>query len=125
MRLLLHNLLECKVRGCKPALSYPLSLQECEFSSNPTEFNADFIKSLLFKIDYSALLKTLAQIGKLTDSLPSTMPEEPYSEEFLQDLHRILLEVNVVSGKMVCECCKHVYLITDSIPNMLLEEEEL
>lgn len=134
MRLLVHNLLECKIKGCKPSSSYPLTLRSIEIKRNPTNYNPDFIKNLLTKIDYKAFLTSVEQIFKRTGScenfkdlgqIPDSLPEEPFSDEFLKTLHCYLLEIDIVNGEMVCENCKHTYTIVDSIPNMLLKKEEL
>lgn len=55
-------------------------------------------------------------------SLPEQGPEpgaEGLSEELLQRLHHILLEIHVVEGAMVCPNCSHVFPIRNGIPNMV------
>ena len=45
--------------------------------------------------------------------------------EFLRSAHRALLEIEVINGKLVCPESQRVFQITDGIPNMLLNEDEV
>src|SRR6266699_7195548 len=40
--------------------------------------------------------------------------------QLLQDLHRLLLETTIVTGKLVCGNCGHEYAIKEGIANFLL-----
>lgn len=42
------------------------------------------------------------------------------AEELEQDLHRLLLETTIQSGKLVCGNCGHEYAIKEGIANFLL-----
>ena len=46
--------------------------------------------------------------------------EEKGEEAIYQDLHKLLLETQVVEGKMVCGNCGHEYRIKEGIANFLL-----
>lgn len=41
-------------------------------------------------------------------------------EEDLKKLHTLLLETNIVSGKLVCGNCGHEYAVREGIANFLL-----
>lgn len=41
-------------------------------------------------------------------------------EQTLKDLHRLLLETQVIEGKLVCGNCGHQYVIKEGIANFLL-----
>jgi len=43
----------------------------------------------------------------------------------LKNMHRILMETHILEGKLICENCKRVYSISNWIPNMILEENEI
>ena len=45
---------------------------------------------------------------------------DPKDEQLLRDLHSLLLETQVVQGKMVCGNCGFEYRIKDGIANFLL-----
>ena len=47
------------------------------------------------------------------------------NEEVLQQIHHALLELEVMSGKLVCAHCGREYIIEQGIPNMLLREDEV
>lgn len=55
-------------------------------------------------------------------SLPETKPEGDAldDEQTLKDLHRLLLETQVMEGKLVCGTCGHQYTIKEGIANFLL-----
>ncbi|KAF0466638.1 hypothetical protein F8M41_026141 [Gigaspora margarita] len=120
MRLVVHNMLQCHVKGCN-SNNFPLRLFDVELEIHEIEFNPQFLQSLLPKLDWNAFISTANQIG--ITSLPQTLPEE-IDEDFLKNLHRILFETHIMQGKMVCSNCSHEYPIKEGIPNMLLNEEE-
>ncbi|KAF9580408.1 hypothetical protein BGW38_002961 [Lunasporangiospora selenospora] len=123
MRLITHNMLQCHVKGCN-ANNFPLDFQDVSLEQQEAELNEDFLRNMLGKIEYGALVATCLKLN-ITD-LPSTMPADANTnEEFLQALHRVMLETHVISGKMVCPNCSHIYIIRDGIPNMLLAEHEV
>lgn len=60
MRLITHNMLQCHVKGCNKD-NFPLRLEEVsvdQSEDNACEFNADFIKHMMPKIDWPALRDT-------------------------------------------------------------------
>ncbi|CAG8755287.1 37769_t:CDS:2, partial [Gigaspora margarita] len=89
MRLVVHNMLQCHVKGCN-SNNFPLRLFDVELEIHEIEFNPQFLQSLLPKLDWNAFISTANQIG--ITSLPQTLPEE-IDEDFLKNLHRILFEI--------------------------------
>ena len=90
------------------------------------EYNPVFLKGFLPKLAWPALVATARQLGDTTlpEQAPDFITSEP-SEEFLQLLHHVLLEVHVAEGEMICPNCSHIYPIRNGIPNMLLAEHEI
>lgn len=89
------------------------------------EFNPDFIRNMMAKIEWSALVSAAEAVG-VGIGLPEAMPEPAQADDdFLKSVHTVLMEVDIQSGRMVCPRCDHVYVITDGIPNMLLHEDEV
>ncbi|KAJ3330597.1 hypothetical protein HDU76_005287 [Blyttiomyces sp. JEL0837] len=121
MRLVTHNMLMCHVKGCSGD-NFPLRIEEAELDSIEAEFNEGFMRRLVTKIEWNALVKTAFSLG--VDQLPE-VPPESIDEEFLRRLHRVLMETMVKEGRMVCNGCGHIYPIHDGIPNMLLQEDEV
>ncbi|KAJ3071343.1 hypothetical protein HDU98_005474 [Podochytrium sp. JEL0797] len=114
-------MLMCHVKGCATD-NFPLQITEAELEQVEVEFNEDFMRRMINKIEWPALVQTAFALG--VDQLPATVPEV-IDEEFLKRLHRVTLETQLKEGKMICNGCKHVYPVTDGIPNMLLQETEV
>ncbi|KAJ7594935.1 Trm112p-domain-containing protein [Mycena floridula] len=121
VRLITHNLLACHVKGCN-SNNFPLQLKDVEIETREAEFNPEFLKTFLPKLEWTALVEAARQIGDT--SLPLEQPEM-LDEEFLQKLHHVLLQIHIEEGVMVCPNCQHNYPISNGIPNMLLAEHEI
>lgn len=67
MRLFTHNLLQCHVKGCTKD-NYPLSLTDVEIEELDSDFNEEFIRNYLPKLDYPAILETVKMVRQ--DGLP-------------------------------------------------------
>ncbi|KAG8753018.1 hypothetical protein FRC14_006516 [Serendipita sp. 396] len=123
VRLITHNLLACHVRGCT-ANNFPLVFRDVQIELKEAEFNEQFLRNFMPKIEWRALVDTAKSLND--QSLPDQPPErENVNEEFLKTLHHVLLEIHVEEGAMACPNCGHVYPISNGIPNMLLQEHEL
>ncbi|KAI9755141.1 MAG: hypothetical protein M4579_004407 [Chaenotheca gracillima] len=54
---------------------------------------------------------------------PSPQPNTPEeNDKILRDLHSLLIETEVMEGKLVCGNCGHEYAIKEGIANFLLPE---
>lgn len=87
------------------------------------EFNPEFIVHMLDRLDWDAILKVARDLGN--ELLPPTKPEnlDPIMEDdqaILKELHTLLVETQIIEGKMTCRNCDHIYHIKNSIPNFLL-----
>ena len=59
-------------------------------------------------------------------AFPEEMQESlKEDEDFLKRVHRMLFEFEVIKGRLVCEDCERAYPITDGIPNLIMDEEEI
>ncbi|TIB86972.1 hypothetical protein E3Q10_00577 [Wallemia mellicola] len=135
VRLITHNILTCAAKGCiDSGKNYPLSFNNVQgIEIREQEFNDEFIKSFFHKLDYNVLKSTLQSVSKfarektfLSDKKPSLVTiRSNQSEEFLRSLHRVLLEMDVTQGELVCPNCQHKYPINEGIPNMLLAAHEI
>ena len=45
--------------------------------------------------------------------------------EFLGKVHHILMEIDIINGDLICPETERKFPITDGIPNMLLNEDEV
>ena len=114
VRLITHNLLACHAKGCNTN-NFPLKLQDVVVEVREAEFNADFLRGFLPRIEWTALVNAAKEVCKnfvrlrscfsdyehgiqLGDtSLPSEMPEM-VDDEFLKNLHHVLLEVTQIKS---------------------------
>lgn len=111
------------------------------------DFNPEFITRIIPRLDWAAIyagaekvsrqtvhmsstrltivLMSLLQVGCRND-LPAELTEQLQTDnEFLQKLHHILLEIDIVEGNLECPETGRLFPITDGIPNMLLNEDEV
>ena len=63
VRLVTHNLLACHAKDCN-ANNFPLIFQNVRLEIREAEFNSDFIKTFLPKIEWNALVKTAREVSK-------------------------------------------------------------
>ncbi len=77
--------------------NFPLVFSEVELVVREAELNTDFLRRFLPKLDWVALVDTARSLGDT--SLPDEMPAQ-WSDEQLQALHHVLLEVGVEMGTM-------------------------
>lgn len=87
------------------------------------DFSSEFLVRMLPRIDYTTLVAVATQLGHGSE-LPKAIPVDAATDdEFLQKLHHVLLEVNVVEGELECPESGTKFPITSGIPNMLIAEE--
>ncbi|CAK9439536.1 uncharacterized protein LODBEIA_P36360 [Lodderomyces beijingensis] len=124
MKFITTNFVKCAVKSCQSSLdSFPLQYEECQLVQEEQEFKPEFVVHMLGKLEWDAVLSVAKDLGN--ESLPPTKPEglDPIMEDdlaVLKELHTLLIETQLVEGKMTCRNCKHVYFIKNSIPNFLL-----
>ncbi|KAK6362839.1 hypothetical protein TWF730_000292 [Orbilia blumenaviensis] len=143
MKLLTANFLSCAVKACKSSpLSFPLHFRDAELASKSVPYNPLLLSNLLPRLDWPALVTSSKELGF---TLPDTKPELPRlststggddgdmnmsvdggsgvgeeDEKTLKMLHKVLMETEVVEGKMVCGSCGFEYGIHQSVGNFLL-----
>jgi multifunctional methyltransferase subunit TRM112 len=119
MKILTHNML-C----CLKCDHFPLNIHATDKQEQPQDENFEFITHMLPKIDYPALRQAASDLNIV--GLPETLPDNiTENEQALRSLHKLLLEVTVVEGELVCPNCSRAYSIKNKIPNMVLREDEL
>jgi multifunctional methyltransferase subunit TRM112 len=122
MRLITHNMLVCNVKGCKTN-NFPLRIKALQIEKIESEFKADFIRHLLPKIHWVALVQGAKDIGV---TIPEVLPDNANDDEvFLRNLHHVLFDIHIKEGELVCNNCNRSFPITHGIPNMLLKEDEV
>jgi len=124
MKLLTHNMLTSK---CMKAVvtGYPLAIQARDVKVSEVEFNQDFISRIIPKIDWECLCRAAEQLGHLDDLPKAVIDNYEADTEFLKKAHHALLEIEVINGDLVCPETNRKFPVTDGIPNMLLNEDEI
>ncbi|CAG8918016.1 unnamed protein product [Penicillium salamii] len=121
MKVITANFVTCAVKECKTSpASFPLHFHDAELEQQELEFQPEFIRNVIPRIDWEALRATANELG--FPSLPDAKPEGEAleNEQTMRDLHRMLLETHVSEGKLVCGNCNHAYMIKEGIANFLL-----
>ncbi|XP_066593094.1 multifunctional methyltransferase subunit TRM112-like protein [Prorops nasuta] len=124
MKLLTHNMLTSKcLKGV--TVGYPLTIVAKDVKVCEVDFNSEFISRIIPKLDYATLWKAAESIGHAGD-LPETLVKDfENDEDFLKKVHHVLLEVEVINGDLLCPESGRKFPISDGIPNMLLNEDEV
>ena len=125
MKLLTHNLLRSNVKGVKKG--FPLKIEAIKVEEKETEFNPEFVLSMLERIDWEALKNAALQMGpEFSVKLPAEKPENfSNDEEFLKLVHHALFEIILVEGFLICPESGRRFKVENAIPNMLLNEDEI
>lgn len=106
-------------------IQYETFLQAIDVKESEIDFNPDFICKILPKLDWLTLLKAAVSINK-NDNLPKDLlPEYENDIDFLKKVHHILLEIDIINGELICPETGRKFPINNSIPNMLLNEDEV
>ncbi|OQR82834.1 hypothetical protein ACHHYP_15461 [Achlya hypogyna] len=123
MRLITHNMLYCNKKGV--VNGFPLLLKAEETEVVASDFNADFVRKMLVKIDYAAFHGAASSLN-LADGLPAVLSDaDKTNDDVLKKVHHALLDVHVKKGTLVCPESGREFPIVDGIPNMLLREDEV
>ncbi|KAF2156840.1 Trm112p-domain-containing protein [Myriangium duriaei CBS 260.36] len=126
MKLLTLNFLTCARKSCKSSpAAFPLHPQEAELERIEIDLNPPFITNILPRLEWEAV-KTLAQelgLPNLPDETPdpaTLLSDDGEPTQTLKDLHSLLMETGIESGKLVCGNCGHEYAVKEGIANFLL-----
>ncbi|KAK7095481.1 multifunctional methyltransferase subunit TRM112-like protein [Littorina saxatilis] len=124
MKLLTHNMLTSNIiKGVTKG--FPLVINPSRVEVQEVDFNPDFITRVLPKLDFTALKQAATQVGH-ADKLPEALPETAdFGEDLQKTLHHVLLQVEVLEGELVCPETGRKFPISNGIPNMLLNEDEV
>jgi multifunctional methyltransferase subunit TRM112 len=134
-----------------PLIIEATQIQQAEVSS---PMDRQMLIKVLPKIDYNALVQACRQIStsasQIADSnasipdLPDTLPasllsegnnsstngddtnnNSNYDDALLVSLHKVLFDIHIVEGFLICPDTGRRFPIKNSIPNMILHEDEI
>lgn len=119
MRLLTHNFLCCLKCEHSPLEIIPKKVESITCTTNDA-----FLLRILPRLNYESLKRAAGnlKITGLPDSLPNNVEE---NDNAMKALHKLLMEVEIVSGTIKCEKCQREYPIVDKIANFVLNDEEI
>lgn len=124
MKLLTHNMLTSRcIKGVN--VGFPLGVKARDVKVTEVDFNPDFVSRIIPKLDWEAFTQAAESIGHLNDLPKSVIPDYEGNEDFLKKVHHVLLEVEIINGELICPETGRKFPISDSIPNMLLNEDEV
>mmetsp|Transcript_24322 Transcript_24322/g.43982 ORF Transcript_24322/g.43982 Transcript_24322/m.43982 type:complete len:126 (-) Transcript_24322:127-504(-) len=125
MRLLTHNFLKSNVKGTEKG--YPLKIEATEIVTEETPVDATFCVKMLSKLNYDALLGAVRELkegGAEVPDLPLEASDIKESETMAQ-FHRVLFDIHVMEGHLICPDTGRRFPIKGGIPNMVLHEDEI
>lgn len=106
-------------------VGFPLDIVVVKTEVAEADFSEEFLQRMIPRLDWPAFVQAANKLGVGAD-LPATAPTEGETNTtVLQAIHHALLEVEVVEGELVCPETKRKFPITNGIPNMLLNEDEV
>mmetsp|Transcript_3507 Transcript_3507/g.6401 ORF Transcript_3507/g.6401 Transcript_3507/m.6401 type:complete len:134 (+) Transcript_3507:77-478(+) len=133
MRLLTHNFLKSNVKGTENG--YPLSIEVTSIRCDESPVDKEFLLNLLPKVNYPALRTAVQQVNPHCDPPLSEIPEElnvsdkdgnqNLDDTVIANLHRVLFDIYLVEGWLVCPDTGRKFPVKDGIPNMILHEDEI
>ncbi|XP_035209133.1 multifunctional methyltransferase subunit TRM112-like protein isoform X1 [Stegodyphus dumicola] len=126
MKLLTHNFLTSKCLK-RVNVGFPLGIVVKEVQEVKVDFNADFISKMIPKLDWDVVYTAANTVGLgCANEIPkSVSPNFENDEEFLRKAHHVLLEVELMSGELVCPETGVKFPVSNGIPNMLANEDEV
>ncbi|CAH0476873.1 unnamed protein product [Peronospora belbahrii] len=138
MRLLTHNMLVCHVKACADTAGRDADARPLNFPLRivpemdgvvvlETQYSKSFMLHIMRSIDYPALCYTTRELNHpevpvLPEQLPADLSEQ---DDLLKLIHRVIFDTNIVEGELVCNNCGRSYQVSNAVPNMLLEEDEM
>ena len=67
VRLITHNLLACHAKGCT-SNNFPLQLKDVQIELREAEFNPDFLRGFIPRLEWGALVDAARQVSSHSPS---------------------------------------------------------
>jgi multifunctional methyltransferase subunit TRM112 len=123
MKLLTHNMLQCHIKGVTNG--YPFKIEAEKVEIREIDYDPDFLRHIYPRIQWDALRQGAEALG--AGPLPESVTEEMLEsdEDFLKAFHHALLEVHLEEGALICPETGRRFPVSQGIPNLLLQEDEV
>lgn len=116
MRLLTYTNLKSLAKGVEKG--YPLKLEIVDFEVAESDIQPDFLRATLPNLEWEAVRLAADAVG--LQGIPEDFQNQYLDDEdFLQAMHRLLLDINILQGSLVCPETGRKYPIVNGVPNML------
>ncbi|KAL7676040.1 hypothetical protein ACOME3_002296 [Neoechinorhynchus agilis] len=129
MRLITHNILSTNfLKNVKKG--YPLMIKATEVKETESKkFNPQIVRRTIERLDWKTFIGAARGLQLIKEDKGVNWDEMPQEEQlkdesFLSSIHRLLFNVEIVKGELVCPETGRVFPIKNSIPNMLIEDAE-
>jgi multifunctional methyltransferase subunit TRM112 len=114
---------------------FPLIIEPERLLVEDSVVDTELILRLVPKLEYSAIRQAVQQLahkceeqGIALPELPDHLPHDVLVDKnatFITHLHRVLFDIHVQEGYLVCPSTGRKFPIKDGIPNMILHEDEV
>ena len=114
---------------------YPLNIETTTIKYEESPVDKEFLLNLLPKINYNALVAAVKQMSPHCEEplpeLPETMDvsnaeqNRNLDDVTIANLHKVLFDVYLVEGWLICPDTGRKFPVKESIPNMILHEDEI
>jgi multifunctional methyltransferase subunit TRM112 len=116
MRLLTYTALRCPAKGVANTL--PLLLEISEMNVVETEVNPDFIKHILPSLNWEHVLVAARAVNLA--GMPDAFSKELLEDnDFVEAVHRLLLDIHILSGSLICQETGKRFPIEKGQPDMM------
>jgi multifunctional methyltransferase subunit TRM112 len=96
-----------------------LEIEDMEVGDS--EFNEEFMRIILPTLDWNGVLLAASSVD--FDGLPPTFNLPSLDDiDFLRAVHKLLLDIHVLKGKLTCPESGRVFLIENGIADMNIPE---
>ena len=89
------------------------------------DFNPEFIARVIPRLDWPVVVKAAKELGQGAELSEELGENYEKDQEFLKKAHHVLMEIEIINGDLVCPETGRRFPVSDGIPNMLLNEDEV
>lgn len=122
MRILTYNHLKSPVKGVQKGYPLLIEIEELEVAETEEldESKIDFIRSVLPDLDWEGVLLVSKQIEGFQGILPDLFDESLLADDnFVEAMYRLLIDINIVKGKLICPESGKIFPIENGLPCMM------
>ena len=122
MKLLTHNHMKSPAKGVNKG--YPMLLEITQLdvaeSEEIDEFQLEFMRNMLPSLDWEGVLLVAKKIDGFEELLPEVYDSSLLEDDsFVEAMYRLLCDIDIVSGFLICPETGKQFPIEDGIPNMM------